>query len=116
MKSVLKERYGLKEFKLQKLEGYDSINFKVSCGTSTYVLKQYTDTKITRSLLDSENAVLEVLGKLTEFDFPKVIPSKDKEFIGAKNGKLFRLLTYLEGDFLGDIEHSQKLLRSLGIF
>lgn len=116
METVLKKNYGLKDFQLKKLEGYDSVNYRVSCDQGTFVLKKYPNNEINRAVLNSENHILIALENIKEYHFPTVVPTQDQELVYAKNEELFRLLTYVEGDFLGAVEHTPKLLRSFGTF
>ena len=116
MKTVLKEHYHLFPCTLTPLEGYDSTNYKVECEKGTFVLKQYAFSEETHALLDSENKLLKKLGTQKEGDFPMAIPSEKREYLVRSDDFIYRLLTYVKGDFLGDVEHTPLLLRSFGIF
>ncbi|WP_282161620.1 aminotransferase class III-fold pyridoxal phosphate-dependent enzyme [Ulvibacterium marinum] len=116
MEEILSEYYGLNQIRLTPLEGYDSINFKVEAKGKTHVLKQYPYSDATQELLHAENRVLVHLSKLQSIDFPKPINTKDGKELVLREGLIFRLLSYVEGDFLGNIEHTPRLLKSLGEF
>ncbi|MBT8185232.1 MAG: hypothetical protein KJN76_10345, partial [Eudoraea sp.] len=55
---LLKEHYSISEAKIATLEGYDSMNFKISCPAATYVLKQYKNNKGNKELILAENEIL----------------------------------------------------------
>lgn len=116
MEEILSEYYGLNQIRLTPLEGYDSINFKVETKGKTHVLKQYPHSDATQELLHAENRILVHLSKLQSIDFPKPINTKDGKELVLREGLIFRLLSYVEGDFLGNIEHTPRLLKSLGEF
>ncbi|WP_422080043.1 aminotransferase class III-fold pyridoxal phosphate-dependent enzyme [Ulvibacterium sp.] len=116
MKGILSEYYGLNKVRLTPLEGYDSVNFKVEKETETYVLKQYPYSDANQELLHAENRVLENVSKLGSYDFPKTIRTIDKQKLIVKGETVFRLLSYVEGDFLGNVQHTPKLLKSFGEF
>lgn len=113
---VLKTYFGLNPTNISKLEGYDSINFKVESKKGTFVLKQNPYSQEVHELLQSENKILKKLASLKEYDFPKTISSKDNKMLVVEESNIYRLLSFIEGDFLGDITHTKALLQSLGTF
>ncbi len=116
IKNVLKDFYNLDNYVVTKLEGYDSINYKIDCGHVVYVLKQYALSEETTELLLAENMILQKLSILKEYSFPATMPTtQNKELVVHKNA-IYRLLSFVEGDFLGNIEHSAELLSSFGTF
>ena len=116
MEKLLLEKFGIKEPRLTKMEGYDSTNFKVEAGNSIFVIKEYHYSQQNLELLNSENEILQSLSCLKDFDFPVALKSDDGNFLTREKGHIYRLLSYVEGEFLGDVEHTPTLLRSLGIF
>lgn len=113
---VLKIHFGLNMTNISKLEGYDSINYKVESEKGTFVLKQTPYFQEVYELLQSENKILNTLSSLKEYDFPKTISSNDNELLVVEESNIYRLLSFIEGDFLGEIEHTSALLQSLGTF
>lgn len=116
LKSILANYYGLDDCKLITLEGYDSVNYKVNCPQGTFVLKQYSYAEETFQLLLGEHSVLEQVAQLKRYDFPKCIPTLDGKSILVEENEMYRLLSFVEGEFLGDVPHTQKLLYSFGTF
>lgn len=116
IKSVLKQHYNLEESSYSSLEGYDSINYKVKSKQGTFVLKQQAYSLEALELLKAENAVLEKLSSLHDYDFPVPILSIANELISIEKNQIYRLLSFVEGEFLGDVSHTSELLYSIGIF
>ncbi len=99
-----------------KLEGYESTNYRVQCDSGAFVLKRYPDTPDTLALLEAENQILNRLDKLSGWEFPITIPNSKGLHLTREDGSIYRLLSFLEGNFLGDVGHTPALLRSLGRF
>ena len=116
IKKVLKNHYQLEDVTLTKMEGYDSTNYKVKHKSDTYVLKQYVEDKEIFELLEAENAVLEHLNSLKQLDFPRAIENSKGEHLTKTEDNIYRLLSFVEGEFLGDVDHTPVLLRSFGTF
>jgi len=116
MKILLKEHYGITNASLTKMEGYDSVNFKVADENSVFVLKQYDYSFEVFEQLRAENEILRSLSSLKKLDFPLAIGSVDGELLACDKKHIYRLLSYVEGTFLGDVEHTPLLLQSLGRF
>lgn len=114
--SILIDFYGLRTFELVKLEGYESTNYKVDCGEAIFVLKVYAFAEETAALLRAENAILNELTTLKAYDFPEVVATDTNEELLVVKGHIYRLLSYVEGAFLGDVSHPPALLFSFGEF
>ena len=113
---VLKDFYQLDNCSCTSLEGYDSINYKVECTAGTFVLKQYTYSEEVFELLIGENKILESLSTLDGYNFPISIETQNKDKIVVKEKTMYRLLSFVKGAFLGDVDHTAVLLYSFGAF
>ena len=116
IQKVLKDFYKLDNCSCTSLEGYDSINFKVECTAGTFILKQYTYSEEAFELLMGENKILESLSTLDAYNFPISIETLNKDKIVVKEKTMYRLLSFVEGAFLGDVDHTPELLHSFGVF
>lgn len=116
VKNVLEQYYNLQTITHSSLEGYDSINYKVESKQGTFVLKQQSYSDETFAILQAENAVLARLSSLKDYDFPIPTPSFNNELIVVDNDQIYRLLSFIEGDFLGDVPHKTELMHSIGTF
>ena len=119
MKSFLRETYNINFDKLVNLPGYDTENFLGSCYNSKYIIKKYPYTKHIINQINSENNLLAHLN-LKNSIYPNPIKNKNGEYFeiynSGKNTYVVRLLSFLNGTFLGDINQTKKILESLGSF
>lgn len=114
--AVLQKNFEVESAKLTKLEGYDSVNYKIESDKGLFVLKRYDYSKENIELLHAENEIIKSLSVVKKQDFPSVFPSTDNQSLIIEGEYIYRLLGYVQGDFLGDVEHTSALLRSLGSF
>jgi len=80
------------------------------------VLKQYDYSSEILKQLNAENEILRSLSSLKNMDFPVAISSVDNKLLVSDKNHIYRLLSFVEGFFLGDVEHTPLLLQSLGRF
>jgi 4-aminobutyrate aminotransferase-like enzyme len=120
MEHLLAKNYKLINPKLKKLVGYDSVNFKVETGSEKFILKVYANDKEMVDLAEAENEVLLHLQKNENNKFPAPVKNNSNGFLTSfkveNSAKTARLLTFLEGKFLGDEEHTLHLFESFGKF
>ncbi len=114
--AILKKHFSIDTDSITNLEGYESINYKIECVKGLFVLKKYTFDHEVLELLRSENKILERLSSQKDYDFPTPIASNENEFLIIENDSIFRLLSFVKGSFLGDVEHTPTLLSSFGRF
>ncbi len=112
---LLEKYYGISHIELTKMEGYASQNFKVKTANKKFVLKIYNSDE-DLNLLHATNEVTHLLSK----SFPKNIPTNNGQKIikFESEGQSFyaQLLTFLDGDFLAEVEHTPILFESFGTF
>ncbi|MFS4491767.1 aminotransferase class III-fold pyridoxal phosphate-dependent enzyme [Maribacter sp. 2308TA10-17] len=114
--SILRTHYGITSAAVTSLEGYDSTNYKIQNEKGLFVLKQNLHSEETLELLQAENKLLENLKILKDYDFPMAVSSLKNETVVVLEKQIFRLLSFVKGDFLGDVPHTPGLLHSFGIF
>ncbi len=116
IEAILEKEYNLTLTSIVPLEGYESINYKVLSKEGTFVLKQYDNKPKTIKEIIAEDDVLSHLQKLESYHFPQRISTKEGNPYFETSDHLFRLLTFIEGEFLGEVSHTPALLSSLGMF
>ena len=120
MKQFLAEWFDIQSTSTKKLNGYDNINYLVKDNLSQYILKSYPYEEGLLDIVKAENEVLIYLQEHGGNQFPKPISFKDGEYVKAieVNGEvsIYRVLSYLDGAFLGDVSTTDELLQSLGSF
>ena len=114
------QQYNLLGSKVTPMVGYDSTNFKVEDAGKKYVLKRYPAHGENLEMLLAENALLQFLSATHPNKFPTPICNMKGEEITLikENNKVFayRMLTFLEGTFLGEMELTPRVLESFGQF
>ncbi len=116
VETILEKEFGLDLISISPLEGYDSVNYKVVNKLGSYVLKKYPLTKANKSLLSSETVVLQQLNQLEQYQTPKPITTLSGKFYVIEEAFIYRLLSFVEGKFLGEVDHGMELLHSFGLF
>lgn len=115
---LIEKEFGFKNSTLKKINGYDNANYLVKTEQGKYIFKSYRYSAELLAVLEAENEVLMHLTNETYCNFPKPITFSTNEFIkvltidGVK--VIYRLLTFLEGEFLAETEPSKNVYQSLG--
>jgi ethanolamine-phosphate phospho-lyase len=120
LKKILQEKFQFENPKIEKLTGYFNINYSVEDSSTKYIFKTYQFDQDLYDTIEAENDALIHLNQTEIGKYPKPIPSKQGEsiFIAEINSQetICRLLTFLDGAFLGDQDPTTKLYSSLGTF
>ena len=106
MKKELKTHAGIDSFKIKKLNGYENENYLVKTAKTTLIAKTYSYSRKNMQESLSETETLLFLQK-NKHKTPRPICFLDGSYVKKVQiegeEKVLRLLSYLEGDFLGDI-------------
>lgn len=120
MNLILQKEFGFQVNEIKKLHAYENLNYLIKTNQAKYVFKTYPYTKDLLGLVEAENETLLFLQKSDKNSFPKPIPFKDGSLVKVlmiENEKsICRMLSYLEGELLGDVAPSNELFQSFGIF
>ena len=112
-KDLLQKHYGISGAVIKRLGGYENVNFMVTLGDNTYVLKQYTDEHGLEERLEAEDEILKKLSELSGYSFPHPQDNVDGDqmTILEKDGKktIIRLLSYVKGNLCSDVENTPDL-------
>ncbi|WP_194973435.1 aminotransferase class III-fold pyridoxal phosphate-dependent enzyme [Aquiflexum lacus] len=119
MHDLLKTSIGFLSVELKKLNGYDNVNYLVETDSGKYIFKTYPFTSETFDLVQVETEFLHALQKRFHGRIPEPVPFEDGNYvklIESGGQKLVgRLLTFLDGAFLGDLNPSKADYHALGI-
>ena len=114
MEKLLIEEFGINPIEIIKINGYDNLNYLIKTNSKNYILKTYEDLTLI-NLIQSETKVLLFLNDNL---YPKPIPFLNGENVRIIqiNGtsKIYRLLSYLKGKFLGEINQTKEIIASFG--
>lgn len=111
---TLSQQYNLNDPKLKKLDGYISTNYKVVANEGNFILKVYPNKKEVIDFVEAENETLNIFRGNSQF--PQIIKTYENKELCYKDDKVYRLLSYVEGTFLAETEHTKELLESFGAF
>ncbi|WP_241478949.1 phosphotransferase [Psychroserpens jangbogonensis] len=118
MITPIKDWFNFEILELKKLNGYENINYLLKTDNGKFIFKTYKYSEDMMALIEAENSVLNALEN--ENTFPQPIVFKDGSFLkiaDLNNTKtICRVLTFLDGDFLGDVKHTPSLIESIGAF
>lgn len=116
------EHYGVKGTTKQ-LDGYEDLNFMLLTEEGTRFIIKLTTNQDFETLLRVQNKVLSELSSqpTTERKYPNALESlSGSKMIKIQdvNGRpyLLRMLEFVEGEFLANVDYTDEMLRSLGAF
>ena len=114
----IKKHYGIDVIDVKPLEGYANLNFWIKdANGKSFVFKSFQQSE-DQSLFESEVVVLNQLNRTLAGKFPKTIQSINGDYFvedkGNKQISTNRILTWLEGDLMCNVEHNPKIFESLG--
>ncbi len=105
---------------IQRLDGYANRNYRLETKGKTYVLKTYPFHQETLDLLQEESKILLELAKKGDFRCSEPIPWKSRDYVKAFELSgvkvIARILTFLEGKFLGEVPPDKAQLSDLGSY
>ena len=114
MEKLLIEEFGINPIEIIKINGYDNLNYLIKTNSKNYILKTYEDL----TLIDLIQSETKALLFLNDNLYPKPIPFLNGENVRIIqiNGtsKIYRLLSYLKGKFLGEINQTKEIIASFG--
>lgn len=120
MKDILKKYYGIEATQVKKLVGYDNVNYQVKTQGGKYIFKTYKKDDDVFDLVKAESEVLRHLDVPDNHQFPKPIKTLDGAYVIKTKIEgdevVFRLLSFLEGEFFAEVDHTPSLFESFGVF
>ncbi len=120
MKKLLQEQFDFNPVEIKKLWGYENSNYLIKTNDGQYVFKIYLKSADTLVLVKAQNEALLFLQSFKNNMYPKPIKFKDDSLVKilAIEGKerICRMLSFLEGELLGDVKPTKTLFKSLGNF
>lgn len=118
MLNFLHRKWNLSQPLIKQIEGYNNSNYKVEDNAERYILKVYPSEKQITDWAEAENNLLLWLGEkaVNRFPLPQKTATDETFATDTKNKKVYRLLSWLEGDFFSDVLHTPELFRSFGQF
>ena len=120
MIELLQKEFGFYPTEITKLNGYDNLNFLIKTEDKKYIFKTYLKSTESLAIVEAENKTLLFLQNTESYKFPKPIKFTDGSFVKCIeiDGKetICRMLSFIEGELMGNTIHSKTLFRSFGVF
>ena len=116
MEDLLKTHFKFDNPTIKRMVGYENENYRVEVNNSRFVLKLYPYDPEMLDQIVAETETLRFINPDSKSNFPIPVPAisggyvKQVELDGVP--KIMRLLTFVEGDFIGDIERDEDLFNS----
>ncbi len=108
------QSYNITPVEIDKLDGYISNNYKIkSDKDELFVFKHYTDPS-ELELIHAENNLLEEISPDLSYQIPKAINRGGFTVHQHDDQTFSRLVPYIEGKFLDEVEHTDELLYNFG--
>ncbi len=111
---ILTDAYHLEVHSIERLMGYEIATFKVISASGNFIFKKFPRENKHYAKVRHENLVLQALKGKVSCQIPEVCPSHTGELITESENDIYRLQTFLEGNFLAEQNPSDKILSDLG--
>ena len=120
MRDLIQNQFDFEVVDLKKLNGYDNANYLVTASKGKFIFKTYLFSDEMLSLVEAENQTLLFLEEHQPDAFPIPVSMQDGTYVKQVeiSGKRFiiRMLSFLEGSFLAEVEQTPELIQSIGVF
>ena len=120
IRTLLKDEFGIDPIEVRQLDGYDNKNYKISTKNADFIFKTYQFTEEQFDLVKAENELLIHLKSIGQIGTPEPILFTDnscEKVVKIEDRVLIiRMLSFLDGDFIGNAHFSNELGNSLGKF
>ena len=118
MDNLLQIEFGFQNIEIKKLDGYDNENYLITTDSNKYIFKTYKYNDDILELVKAENETLLFLQEANNNQYPEPIPFTDGSYLKTLKitgeVRVCRMLSFLKGEFLGDVEHTETLFQSFG--
>ncbi len=107
--------YGINNFKHKKLDGYISTNYRIDLENGEKRVFKYYPDAAEYHFISEENRLLFHLKDQLDFNLSIPLPNTHGDYITKyADGSFSRLLQFVEGDFLAEIDTTEKTLYQFG--
>ncbi|MBC2840482.1 aminotransferase class III-fold pyridoxal phosphate-dependent enzyme [Robiginitalea sp. SC105] len=110
----IKRHYGLEPTSVEPLEGYEDRTFRMQAAGGRWVLKEHRPGPGRKARIELESRLMEHFRVGARFEYPAQLPVKAGGSYFEYDGKLYRVLEYLEGGFMAEATQDERFLQSLG--
>ncbi|HPE57611.1 MAG TPA: aminotransferase class III-fold pyridoxal phosphate-dependent enzyme [Bacteroidales bacterium] len=110
---LVRQMYGFEPTLIEELAGYDNLNYKIKTSDDQQFVFKINEGDGQKQF-EAESRILNLLAQKYPGKFQNAVPTKDGQDSFLFEGKTCRMLSWLDGDFLANEDHSALLLSSFG--
>ena len=119
MNKLIQSEFGFQQTEIKTLDGYENANYMIKTDINKYIFKTYNNIEL-NDLVKAEIETLLFLQKSDTNKYPKPISFSDGSHIKTlrvnEEERICRMLSFLDGESLGNVEHTEELFESFGVF
>ena len=119
MNKIIEENFNFEIISIQKLNGYENENYLIQTNINKFIFKKYPYSTDLELIIHGENQALLFLSENNN-KFPSPVKTVDGVYVKVLeiNNEIFicRMLSFIEGEMLGNIKNTKKIFQSFGIF
>jgi 4-aminobutyrate aminotransferase-like enzyme len=120
MEEWIKTRFDFHSLEIKRLNGYDNANYLLDTEKGKFIIKTYPYSLDTFDLVQAETDILLALQQKFKGRIPSPIPFTEGKYVDVveniEKPQIIRLLSFLEGSFLGNTKTEKENYYSLGNF
>ncbi len=118
MRGILKGNFDLNHFEIKKLNAYENENYLIQSYKNKYIFKTYIYSEELLKIIEAESKLLIALQKYKRY--PNPISFADglytKAFTIDGEKRICRMLSYINGESIGNTEQTEEIYKLLGVF
>lgn len=111
---LIREHYALDLASLEPLDGYEDKTYRMVTGTGTFILKEHLNKPGLLERIALEARLMEHYASAGNYAFPKHLLTRKGAFFVLSGNRVYRILEYLDGSFLGDLPPAHRPFASWG--
>ncbi|NND15442.1 MAG: phosphotransferase, partial [Eudoraea sp.] len=112
--NLLEDAYNLKIHSIERLMGYEIATYKVNSHSGAFILKKFPKENRHHAKIVHENLVLNAIKGKVSCQVPEICRTGEGAEIFETSSDIYRLQTFLEGQFLAEEVPSNEILSDLG--
>jgi len=114
LRKIIRKHYGLEAETLTPLEGYEDMTYLMETPAGARILKEHRPRPGLRERIAREARLMKHLGGARNYLFPEHVQTLSGEELLEADGRVYRVLRYLPGTFLGKLPPQEWPMASLG--
>lgn len=114
IRKLIREHYGLEAISLKPLEGYEDKTYLMASGEGNWILKEHLFKPGIKERISLEVRLMDHFASSGTYSFPKHRLTRSGQEALLAGNRVFRVLSYLEGTFMGELRPADRPFASWG--